>query len=162
MNSEPTEYTWLCSCHFIGGSKSDDPTSPAFVPTLFDHVKSPAKRKVERQLARYERTSMSKKRRLQTQPECAKEAARDEYEMLHSPLGDHDDSPSLLSETTSTEHVHIMTDMIMDNISRLERECANLREENIRIQSELQKEKFLDSPKKVCYLPSIFTFNRNT
>ena len=132
-NWEPTEYTWLCICHFIGGSKSDDPTSPDFVPTLFDHVKSPAKRKVERQLARYERTSVSKKRRLQAQPECAKEAAREsitEYEMLHSPLGDHDDSPSLLSETTSTEHVHIMTDMTMDSISRLERECANLWEES--------------------------------
>ena len=131
-------------------------------------MKSPAKRKVERQLARYERTSVSKKRRLQAQPEFAKEAASNceesitEYEMLHSPLGDHDDSPSLLSETTSTEeHVHIMTDMTMDSISRLEWECANLREENIRLQSELQvlrKEKFLDSPKKVCYytgLPSI-------
>ena len=28
---------------------SDDPTSPAYVPTLFDHVKSPVKRKAERQ-----------------------------------------------------------------------------------------------------------------
>lgn len=39
---------------------SDDQTS-AYVPSLFDHIKSPAKRKAEHQLARYERTNMSKR-----------------------------------------------------------------------------------------------------
>ena len=68
---QPTEYTWICSCHFVGGNKSDDPTSPAYVPTLSDHIKSPVKRKAERQLARYERTSLCKKRRLQAQREEA-------------------------------------------------------------------------------------------
>ena len=33
----------------VGGNTSDDPTSPAYVPTLFDHIKSPVKRKAERQ-----------------------------------------------------------------------------------------------------------------
>lgn len=63
------EYTWVCSCHFVGGRKSDDPTSPAYVPSLFDHIKSPAKRKAERQLARYEHTIVSKRRRLLAQRE---------------------------------------------------------------------------------------------
>ena len=31
---EPTEHTWICSSHFVGGVKSDDPSSPAYVPTL--------------------------------------------------------------------------------------------------------------------------------
>ena len=51
---QPTEYTWICNRHFVGGRMIDDPTSPAFIPTLFDHVKSPVKRKVELMLARYE------------------------------------------------------------------------------------------------------------
>ena len=43
---QPTEYTWICSTHFVGGKKSDDPASPAYVPTLFEHVKSPARGKL--------------------------------------------------------------------------------------------------------------------
>ena len=35
---------------FVGGSKSDDTTSPFYVPT-FDHIKSPAKKNAECQLA---------------------------------------------------------------------------------------------------------------
>ena len=27
-NWEPTEYSWICSSHFVGGVKSDDPSSP--------------------------------------------------------------------------------------------------------------------------------------
>ena len=47
----------------MGGKKNDDPASPAYIPTLFHHVKSPAKRKAMRQLDRYECTKISKKRR---------------------------------------------------------------------------------------------------
>ena len=67
------EYTWICNRYFVGGRKIDDPTSPALIPTLFDHIKSPVKRKVERMLARYEHTCVSRKRRLQSL--CKNEAA---------------------------------------------------------------------------------------
>ena len=64
---QPTEYTWICSKHFVGGKKNDESASPAYIPTLFHHVKSPAKRKAMRQLDRYERTKISKKRQLEAQ-----------------------------------------------------------------------------------------------
>jgi hypothetical protein len=32
-----TENTRLCSAHFTGGKKSDDPKEEAFVPSVFDH-----------------------------------------------------------------------------------------------------------------------------
>ena len=38
-----SEYSWLCSSHFISGSKSDDPLSPDYVPSQFAHLASPAK-----------------------------------------------------------------------------------------------------------------------
>ena len=49
-NWTPNEYSRLCSAHFVTGTKSDDPLSPDFVPTLFSHVESPIKRKAERDL----------------------------------------------------------------------------------------------------------------
>ncbi len=61
---KPTKYTWICSAHFVGGSKSDDPASPAYIPTLFQHVRSPTKRKAESQLASYNRRNATKRRRL--------------------------------------------------------------------------------------------------
>ena len=65
-NWELNQYTWICSAHFVGGVKSSDPASPAYVPSLFCHVKSPVKRKAENDMQRYNRTNACKKRRLET------------------------------------------------------------------------------------------------
>ena len=43
-NWEPAEHSWICSAHFING-KSDDPLSPNYVPSIFNHVPIPMKRK---------------------------------------------------------------------------------------------------------------------
>ena len=51
-NWQPSPYTWICSSHFIGGAKSDDPTSPSYSPSIFAHLSS-CKRQGESQLARY-------------------------------------------------------------------------------------------------------------
>ena len=34
-NWEPNWYTWICSAHFVGGVKNNDPASSAYVPSLF-------------------------------------------------------------------------------------------------------------------------------
>ena len=47
----------------MGGSKSDDPTSPAYIPSIFSFVKSPVKRTAEQSLVRYTRVTECKKRR---------------------------------------------------------------------------------------------------
>ena len=177
----PTEYTWICSAHFVGGNKSDDPTSPAYIPTLFGHLRSPVKRNAERQLARYERTSVCKRRRLQAWHE--EEAASSLLALSTSSEGNDDSStvdigassqeihplPSPLEfdcnhceQTVEQPTVSVMTDVTMESISRLESECITLREENQKLNIELQglktPDNFLDSPSKVCYftgLPSI-------
>ena len=52
---EPTEHLWLCSAHFVSGSKSNDRLSPDYVPSVFSHTKSPRKRKAERDLQAFTR-----------------------------------------------------------------------------------------------------------
>lgn len=46
-NWKPNEHSWICSSHFVGGKKLNDPTSLAYNPFIFSHVKSPKKRKAE-------------------------------------------------------------------------------------------------------------------
>lgn len=60
----PTEYSWICGAHFLNGSKSDDPVSPDYVPSVFSYINSPQKRKLESDMKRYDRTVSTKKRRV--------------------------------------------------------------------------------------------------
>jgi len=62
---EPNEYTWLCGRHFISGTKSDDPLDPDFVPSIFSHVSTPMKRKLQSRVSDYHRRKGAKKRRIE-------------------------------------------------------------------------------------------------
>ena len=73
-NWEPNEHSWLCSKHFVSGSKNDDPLSPDYVPSIFAHIKSPQKRRVDEGMKRYERLCVTKKRRVESESKL--EAAR--------------------------------------------------------------------------------------
>ena len=137
-------HTWICSAHFIGGSKSDGPTSPAYVPSLFGHLKRPLKRKVERQLARYERTSECKRRRLQAWREDQAAGSATEDTSLVNVMADPHPLPSPLEsdssqceQTAEQPSVSVMTDVTMETISRLELECITLREENQKLKLEI-------------------------
>ena len=42
---QPSDYSWVCSAHFVSGKKSDDPLSPDYVRSVFTYVHSPHKQK---------------------------------------------------------------------------------------------------------------------
>ena len=60
---EPTQNTWIGSKHFISSEKSTDPLSPDYVPSVFQHVSSAQKQKLEESLSRYERRKAAKRKR---------------------------------------------------------------------------------------------------
>ena len=60
---QPTEHSVLCSAHFVSGSKSNDPLSPDYVPTLFHHSTARDRGRAEQSLASYTRRVESRKRR---------------------------------------------------------------------------------------------------
>ena len=53
----PSEYTLICSAHFVSGSKSNNPLSPDYVPSVFAHTKSPAKQRAVEDIERFTRNS---------------------------------------------------------------------------------------------------------
>ena len=65
-NRSPSEYDRICSDHFVSGRKSKNPLAPNYVPGLFKHIESPVKRRLERDMERFQRRqAMMKKRRIQ-------------------------------------------------------------------------------------------------
>ena len=60
---EPTEYTWICSEHFITGTKSNNPLAPNYVPLIFKHLASPIKQTMESKEADYQRRQSVKRKR---------------------------------------------------------------------------------------------------
>ena len=46
-NWEPSEHSWICSAHLVD-RKSDDPLSPNYVPSIFNHVPGPSPMKRKR------------------------------------------------------------------------------------------------------------------
>ena len=52
-STEKTENRWntlgSVAVTLLEGKKSDDPSSPSYISTIFDHIKSPQKRKAEQE-----------------------------------------------------------------------------------------------------------------
>ena len=61
----PMENSWICSKHFVTGTKSKNPLAPNYVPTLFKHVESPLKRRLEERVQDFERRQSTKQRRVE-------------------------------------------------------------------------------------------------
>ena len=59
----PSEYSWICSEHFVTGAKSNNPLAPNYVPTIFSHVESPVKRRMEGRIDDFHRRQALKRRR---------------------------------------------------------------------------------------------------
>ena len=116
---EPNEYSWLCSAHFVIGKKCKDKFSPDYVPTIFTHTVSPLKRKARVNLERYERRKKSKRTRLTDKTIRETVTVADDEANLD--LG----SKEVYTQTDEvvTKHLSTMTDVSMEYVEALEKEC---------------------------------------
>ncbi|XP_029968250.1 uncharacterized protein LOC115403488 [Salarias fasciatus] len=69
----PARNSRICNEHFVGGTISNDPVSPAYIPTIFYHTPSAEKQRRERALQSYVRREATKRKRraVQRQTEAA-------------------------------------------------------------------------------------------
>ena len=81
-NWMPTEYSWIYSAHFLSGEKSNDPLSTDYVPSVLAHTKSPLKRKLAKDMERFERASSAKKRRIENTDRQTEEMEADRQKLL--------------------------------------------------------------------------------
>ena len=65
QNWNPTEYTWICSKHFVSGVKSNNPLATNYMPSLFKHTKSPVKRRLEARSKSFARRQATKRRKVE-------------------------------------------------------------------------------------------------
>ena len=118
----PTQYSYVCSAHFVSDKKSDDPVSPDYVPSIFKHVSSPMKRKRVCDYQKYKR----KKSRVEValREEARKEAEKRRREevivatvedVAEEATGTGEDSNND-SEGLLTSETAVQTELSMENI----------------------------------------------
>ena len=152
---QPSDYSWVCSAHFVSGKKSTDPD---YVPSVFAaYVCSPYKQKTKRQLERYTERVHIKKRCLENfQRKTAAEALIDmsgaesliqDYTSTSTPTESDSGGTGVSTPTdpvtsanastsTSTQCLIHMTDMI------LEQECLQATCRSIGKQSQWSQSAF--------------------
>lgn len=173
-NWEPNQYSWICSEHFVSGSKSNNPLAPNFVPTIFKHVNSPSKRRMQSRMTSFNRRQeMNRKRRDNEASSSATSSEDVELEAIDESGGN---SPIVHEENTNNvAEVQVAEVQLVSNAvdqletmkyKTLQKENDQLQEEknNLRIiYNELKssvgfmEENFKDDDKKVKYytgLPS--------
>ena len=135
----PNEYSWICGRHFISGCKSNDRMSPDYVPSIFDYVKSPEKRRLSLNLDRYERTVQVKRRRV----------LNDARYSCAVSLLELSESGNNLQYCEPHTGVASSTAMTIRDIDELESKCAVLQDQNRQLvmdheQLKLVNQKLLD------------------
>ncbi|XP_060774485.1 uncharacterized protein LOC132884664 [Neoarius graeffei] len=156
---EPTEYSRLCSDHFISGARSNHPLSPDFVPSVFQHTSSPVKRKGQQSLESFQRRQAIKSRKRDEESRrSAAQALLDLTSGLNIPVEDlelENTTEADVERTFETSNsVCTQTDLSMDHISAMELELQNLRDETRDIKADksrqfLQKSSFENNDEKV-------------
>ena len=128
-NWAPAEHSWLCSAHFVSGRKHDDKLSPDYVPSLFDYVPSPVKRKREGDLVAYFRR---KEARLKRDLAVANDANDDDVSMETS------SDVATVTEQPSRCEVATQTDLSMQVINSMENENCQLNRENSQLRESIR------------------------
>ncbi|XP_061696370.1 uncharacterized protein LOC133511453 isoform X2 [Syngnathoides biaculeatus] len=122
------------SSHADEGSKSDDPLSPDFIPSVFKHTKSPRKRKAISAVETFQRRNNTKERHARER--SRQEAAVSLLNLNASVSSENNPFNFPDDEETGTE---TQTDLTSHSIDAMITECQQLRSENMKLKSAQQK-----------------------
>ena len=173
---QPTEHSVLCSAHFVSGSKSNDPLSPDYVPTLFNHSTTRKKTRAEQNLASYTRRLESRKRRSETAAtrgaiKVSRTEEEHETELTKAP---ENEKGTMTERTRTSDAATLTTDLTLttdkiEYIDALEKNLCHLRVENAELRdravaSEAKRcipceECFKDDDHKVKFYTGLPTFS---
>ena len=177
-NWKPTEYTWLCSAHFISGKKSNDPLSPDYVPSVFKHISSPV-RKGKMKMAAYNRRKENRRKRLESlistssvllcMPSnelCENGYKRDAAtitDSIYTSSATAMTDPALADAGSMTVLSASGLEELEEECNNLRRECKSLREECAKLREkikdlELGEHSFKDDDNKVRYYTGLPCF----
>ena len=102
----PNASTVICSQHFVGGRRGDDPLSPAHVPSIFSFTTPRRKRELEQGIGRFQ----AAKRRREN---------KETYDSLPEVITEEHHQESLVYPP-NTVSVGIQTDLTADHLIALE------------------------------------------
>ncbi|XP_062401089.1 uncharacterized protein LOC134092302 [Sardina pilchardus] len=163
---EPSTYQRLCSDHFVGGKKSNNPLSPDYVPSVFKYLTSPQKRRVGASLEKFhQRQDLKRKKR----------EAEVRINVAHTLLGLSDCNEQVnldvghdvdADASVDADHISVccQTDLTMTDMTALEIECQNLRADNADLKLKLvscdmlSEESFRNNDEKVRCLTGLPSF----
>ncbi|XP_070410399.1 uncharacterized protein [Nothobranchius furzeri] len=144
---QPSKYTRICSEHFLQGQKSDNPLSPNYVPSVFAHIKSPAKRRALGSLKKYEaRQAMKKKKREESsRHEAARSLLNLSAEVSGSVFvadGEETEKEPANNDIIDNSKCDAMcqTELTSENIRSLQFECQQLRDKTFALQEKLNSD----------------------
>ena len=120
----PTKHSWLYSAHFVSGRKSEDPLSPDYVPSVFEFIAGPVKRKSKIEFESYVRRKRSCLARSDKAADSG--ACNSQPSESSTSVSDVNSSKSDVAEPLSSRTVGTQTDLSDPIISSLEKECQKL------------------------------------
>ncbi|XP_055072743.2 uncharacterized protein [Misgurnus anguillicaudatus] len=134
-NWNPVAETWICSSHFVSGSKNDNPLHPDYVPSIFSFTSKSGRRRAVNYMSRYER-SLAATALLDMQKSFASKAEMDKNNCVST-------AEEQIVEVPGTEVQTEMTQSdvtaLHEQIKSLNAECFSLRDQVHKLEHELKR-----------------------
>ncbi|XP_065100584.1 uncharacterized protein [Paramisgurnus dabryanus] len=159
-NWNPVTETWICSSHFVSGTKNDNPLHPDYVPSLFSFTSKSGQTRAVNNLARYER-SLAAAALLDMQQSFASKAEVDQNICMSS---SEEQTVEVQGTAVQTEMTHSDVTALHEQIKSLNAECFSLRDKVHTLECELKRRTLdpseFDDSKMKCFtgLPNLQTF----
>ena len=114
----------ICSTHFISGQKSNDPLSPDYVPSIFEHISTLSRIKRRNNFKAYRRRKNVFKRRLEN---TMKEGARKKAAKKLIEVAKEEQTAKEEGQVLGTSEAGVQTQLSLEDIAYLEEKSCDVK-----------------------------------